>query len=375
MPRVGQNIYKRKDGRWEGRYIKEKVNGKSRYGSVYASTYRDVKQKLDTAKLETERMRHFNEPVRSMKVKELSDDWLEEASIDLKESSVVKYEDLLRCHILPVFGDKEISAITNEDFTAFINFLRVNGGKEHRGLAISTISEIITTMNALKTYALKKNYNVFFSTKCIMLKHEKSSIRVFTTAEEKCLMHYLTEHMDTTALGICLCLYTGIRVGELCALKWDAINFSEKTMLIGRTMQRLRVHNNPVRKTEVKILEPKSASSERVIPIPESLLPLLSKFYVADAYILTGDSRRFAEPRLIQKKFKRILKNCGIADANFHATRHTFATRCIESGFDVKSLSEILGHANVNITLNRYVHPSMELKQKNMNRLSEYLNQ
>lgn len=272
MPKVGQNIYKRKDGRWEGRYIKDKVNGRARYGSVYASTYRDVKQKLDTAKQETERKKDSNVIRKTIKFSELCQCWLSEIAVDLKESSIVKYEDLLRCHILPVFGNMELSSITNEMLMDFVNFLRTKDGKNQKGLATSTVSEIITTMNALRSFALKRNYHVIFSTKCIVLKHEKTSIRVFSTMEEKCLINYLMGHMNPTSLGICLCLYTGIRVGELCALRWDAINLSERTMRIGETMQRLRVNGNPVKKTEVKILEPKSASSYRIIPLPYNSL-------------------------------------------------------------------------------------------------------
>ena len=123
-------------------------------------------------------------------------------------------------------------------------------------------------------------------------------------------------------------------------------------------------------KTEVKILEPKTAHSVRTIPLPDVLKDSLSQYQALDAFLLTGDKKRYIEPRVMQKRFKRILKDCGIADANFHTTRHTFATRCVELGFDIKSLSEILGHASVTITMNKYVHPTMELKAENMNRFS-----
>lgn len=368
MPRVGQNIYKRKDGRWEGRYIRDRVNGRAKYGSVYAASYRDVKMKLDKIRREMEQ-RHMSVN-RAGKVSELCWCWLSEASADLKESSIVKYEDMLRCHILPSFGDMEFSDITNENLIEFVNELRARGGKDQKGLAVSTVAEIVGTMNALRIYALKHNYNVIFSTDCVSLKHEKPDIRVFSLEEEKRLITYLQEHMDLTALGISLCLYTGIRIGELCALKWDEINLKERTMRIGRTMQRLRVNGDTEHKSAVKILEPKSVSSARTIPLPEILTDLLSRYYEPGAYLLTGTTEHFIEPRVMQNRFKRILKQCGIADANFHTTRHSFATRCVELGFDVKSLSEILGHASVTITMNKYVHPTMELKAENMNRFS-----
>ena len=189
--------------------------------------------------------------------------------------------------------------------------------------------------------------------------------------EEACLITYLCENMDMTMLGILLCLFTGIRIGELCALKWDEINLSEQTLQIRRTMQRIRVDGSQGRKTEVKLCEPKSICSIRTIPLPDMLIELLSQYYAPGTFLLTGDSSRYVEPRTIQYRFKNILKACNISEANFHTTRHTFATRCIELGFDVKSLSEILGHSSVAITMNRYVHPTMALKAENMNRFSD----
>ena len=157
---------------------------------------------------------------------------------------------------------------------------------------------------------------------------------------------------------------------ELCAMRWDDISLSERSMRVCKTMQRIRTDAPGSRRTEIKIQEPKSACSVRTIPIPEMMIELLGRFHTPGTFFLTGDDSRYIEPRTMQNRFKRILVSCGISDANFHATRHTFATRCIEMGFDVKSLSEILGHADVAITMNRYVHPSMALKSENMDRFS-----
>lgn len=185
------------------------------------------------------------------------------------------------------------------------------------------------------------------------------------------LLAYIQDHMSYSNLGILLCLFTGIRLGELCAMLWDDIYLTEKQIYVSKTMQRLRVKETHGNRTEVKILEPKSSSSIRIIPLPESIIGTLEKFSVPGTYVLTGDKNHYIEPRTMQNHFKKILISCGIKDANFHATRHTFATRCIELGFDTKSLSEILGHASVAITMNRYVHPTMALKAENMNRFSD----
>lgn len=369
MPRIGENIYKRKDGRWEGRYIRERVNGKARYGAVYARTYRDVKRKLEEAKRKLENGRRSGAGAGN--VSEISGQWLAEAAVTLKKSSLNKYEDILRCYILPEFGAVPLSELSNRQVADFINRLCLSGGVRQQGLTAATAAEILSVMNRIRVYAMKQDYTVPFSPECVSLKRKQEEIRVFSLEEETILLKYLQEHMNFINLGILLSLFTGIRVGELCAMKWDDIRLTEKKMHVSKTMQRLRVSQPSGSKTVVKILEPKSASSVRVIPLPDSIMGLLEQFYVPGAFLLTGEDSRYVEPRSMQNHFKRILVSCGISDANFHTTRHTFATRCIELGFDTKSLSEILGHASVAITMNRYVHPTMALKTENMNRFSE----
>ena len=193
-------------------------------------------------------------------------------------------------------------------------------------------------------------------------------------SEQQKLNEYLCENLNLYNLGILTCLYTGLRVGEICALKWGDVNFDEKTINIHQTMQRLQCTESREKRTQILISNPKSDSSVRRIPIPDELFNLIAQHrFPENAYFLTGTSKQYIEPRNMQNQFKKAISECGIETANFHALRHTFATRCVELGFDIKSLSEILGHSSVNITLNRYVHPSMELKQQNMNKLSELL--
>ena len=366
MPRTGKNIYKRKDGRWEGRYIKEHVDGRARYGTVYARSYRDVKVKLEEAK----RMQRKRPVALAGKVRDISYCWLSEMSLTLKESSKNKYEDILYHYILPEFGTAELSEIGNQCVIDFANTLLSRGGANNQGLSPSTVSQILSVLNGIRIYALRRDYTVKFSLACISLKQEKTDIRIFSLEEEKRLVSYLMEHMDFSAVGILICLFTGIRLGELCAMKWDDINLTERRMHVNKTMQRLRIANTNGVRTEVKIQEPKSTSSIRTIPLPEMLMKILEEFYHPGTFLLTGENSRYVEPRTMQNRFKKILMSCEIPDANFHATRHTFATRCIELGFDIKSLSEILGHAGVTITMNRYVHPSMALKTENMERFS-----
>lgn len=370
MARKGENIYKRKDGRWEGRYIKGYKEGKACYGAVYARSYRDVKKKLEAAKKDPEKIQDL---AKAGKTEDVGMRWLSDLSRTLKMSSVNKYDDLLRCYILPEFGKREFSEITNQNIIDFTNSLLATGGVKQQGLAPSTVAEILSAMNSIRIYALRREWKVSFSPDCVSVRREQKGIRVFSPEEQAHILAYLQDNMNPIALGIVLCFFTGIRIGELCALKWDDFNISEKRMQVRKTMQRVRVGGTEKRKTAVRIFEPKSASSVRAIPLPGALLGLLEEFYTPGAFLLTCDNRRFIEPRTMQNRFKAALSSCSIRDANFHAIRHTFATRCIEMGFDVKSLSEILGHASVSITMNRYVHPTMALKRENMDRLSELL--
>lgn len=368
MPRKGENIYKRKDGRWEGRYIKGYTDGKARYGAVYAKSYRDVKKRLEEAKKSWDEKQN---QTRAGNMKDVGNRWLSDASKTLKASSINKYDDLLRCYILPAFGESEFSEITNQNMIDFASTLLTRGGVKQQGLAPSTVAEILSAINSIRIYALRRECMVSFTPECVSIKREQKKIRVFSLKEQSCLLEYLLKNMNPISLGIVLCFFTGMRVGELCALTWDNFSISEKRVHVHKTMQRIRVNGLEKRKTEVKILEPKSVSSIRAIPLPDAMIGLLEEFYTPGTFFLTCDKERFVEPRTMQNRFKAALSSCGIADANFHAIRHTFATRCIEKGFDVKSLSEILGHTCVSITMNRYVHPTMALKSENMNRLSE----
>lgn len=185
---------------------------------------------------------------------------------------------------------------------------------------------------------------------------------------------YILDNPEPCNIGILVCLFTGLRIGEICALRWEDISLSEQTIYIHQTLQRIQNLSDNVPKTKIIITTPKSACSIRTIPLPDELYNILIKHQKASVgYLLTNDDNKFVEPRTLQNKFKKILKDIRITDTNFHTLRHTFATRCIELGFDIKSLSEILGHATVNITMNRYVHPTLEMKKENMQKLSYFL--
>ena len=181
----------------------------------------------------------------------------------------------------------------------------------------------------------------------------------------------LLQEIDSCKFGVLIAMATGLRIGELCALKWKDISLKENYIYVNKTMQRIKniYSDNP--KTIIIEDSPKSSTSNRKIPIPANLITLFKQFRQNDdCYLLTGRSDKFVEPRSLERKFRKYIKNAGIEKANFHMLRHTFATMCIEGGFEIKCLSEILGHSGSQITLDRYVHSSFDLKKSWIDKFS-----
>ena len=378
MPRKGENIYKRQDGRWEGRYIRERIDGKAKYGYVFAHSYKDVKIKLTNAKARlasnTSAVPVIASELLICSFSIASDEWIQANKSQWKESSTAKYMNILNNHLLPEFGQINITNIARADIQAYISKLLTNSGRNNAGLAPKTVNSIISVMKNIFEFTAETKQCTLISFNGLNVKQPQKQMRILSQAEQSLLTEYLLEEISSTGIGILLSLYTGLRVGEVCALKWEDISFRDKCIHVHKTMQRIQVKGNADHRSEIIISAPKSECSVRDVPIPDKLmLILLERQNAPNTYFLTGKTNIYVEPRTMQNRFKSIIKKAGIATANFHALRHTFATRCIELGFDIKSLSEVLGHASVNITLNRYVHPSMELKQKNMNMLSDLL--
>lgn len=374
MPRKGENIYKRKDGRWEGRYIKSRtMQGKAVYGFVYAKSYREVREKLYEKKQNNIQSSFFiTQKGRKDELLflEIASIWLQKNECRFKESTVVRYENLLKLYIFPAMGEKKVSEITNTFLESVCEQLLLCGGEKKQGLSVKTVSDVFSLLrNILSSFS--EFQSIYFQNINIRkIKPSFKEFRILSQNEQEKLCKYLYENLDERNMGILLCLFSGIRIGEICALKWGDISLEEQIVDINKTMQRLQIKNKE-RKTEIIISSPKSECSIRKIPLSSELIQLLKKMKKeGECYVLTGKRKKYLEPRTMQNYFKSILKKCNIKDANFHSLRHTFATRCVEVGFDVKSLSEILGHANINITMNRYVHPSMKLKKENMEKLT-----
>lgn len=374
MPRIGKNIYKRRDGRWKGRYIKAHCgSGKVKYGYLYARTYHELQQKMFDVQSQSSPAAAMTAANPAATFRQVAGDWILSKEQRVKESTMVKYRNLLRVYLLPALGDRPIAQMDYDCLDQLCNTLLARGGKAKRGLSPKTVSDALAVVRNILRYAADRGNPPPLGGRSITIKREHREMRVLSKTEQQALCRYLFASRDSRDLGLLICLFTGLRIGEICALKWGDFSFPEKTLFIHQAMQRIQVSTpTDEHRTKIVISTPKSECSIRTIPLPEPLLPpLLHCRRADDAFVLTGVPEHYIEPRTMQNHFKRILKECGIADANFHSLRHSFASRCVEVGFDIKSLSEILGHASVTITMNRYVHPTLELKRENMNRLTK----
>lgn len=309
----------------------------------------------------------------SKSFKKFAELWLNVTASQLKYSSIIKYENIILTYLLPEFQNKSIESITTEEIDMFLHMLLTNGGKTGNGLSTQTVQCIFSVMKSILSFASRYGECNIPRTDKIVIRQSPKNLSVLSVKEQNILTDYIVQHNTLESIGILVCLYTGLRLGELCALKWSNIVLDEQYLYVEYTIQRLRNRDNSVQKTSLYLSPPKNNSSIRKVPLPSCLHNILiSHQRDADMYLLTG-TKKCMEPRTMENHFKSIMQICGIRNVKFHTLRHTFATRCVELGFDPKSLSEILGHSNVNITLNRYVHPSMELKQKNMDLLGVFL--
>ena len=254
----------------------------------------------------------------------------------------------------------KISSVTIQQFATELKEKgRIDGGQ----LSEKTVNDTLIILGKIFEYA-NEEYSIVPPV-IKNIRQERKTARVLSPKEQQRLCLYCLNDINSYKFSILLALYTGLRIGELCALKWQDI--TDDSIIVYKTMQWLKTDNGD---TEVFISNPKSESSKRVIPLPEFLKEFTNKMRKADGYVLETNRSPFCEPRTMQHRFKETAKDLGFKGATFHTLRHTFATRCVEAGFDIKSLSEILGHSDVKVTLNRYVHSSFEQKQKNMQKLS-----
>ncbi len=356
MARRGENIYKRKDGRYEGRYpVGYTPDGKRKYCSVYAKTYQEAKEKLIRLKSEKQHFRSSG----NLTVGTLFEEWLNSVKLRVKTSTYANYRMKADRHILPEFGGLKYEKLTPSMIQDFIQ------KKVKSGLSSKYVSDIVIVFKTMAKYISRLYHFQNPLDDVILPKSQKKEMQLLSEKQQNQLCSHLIRNQNLTSLCTLLSINLGLRIGEICGLQWKDIDFEKQMLTVRRTVQRVQLQTG----TKLLIDAPKTSSSRRSVPIPDFMMPLLKKFRSQDtAYILSGTEQP-TEPRTLQRRFKKILKKANLPSVNYHSLRHMFATNCIKAGFDVKTLSEILGHASVETTLKLYVHSSMERKIECMNKL------
>jgi len=293
-------------------------------------------------------------------------DWREMKSRLVKESTMATYVVYAERHILPVFGRR--TGITEDDVQNFA-FSLMDGG-----MTATSVRGVLLVLKMIMTYGRRKGWVSCDDWRISLPKGEsKESLNVLTIGEQRAMMKHLRQHLCIRNLGIYICLCTGMRIGEICALKWGDVSLRRKVISVSRTIERIYVIDGVKRHTKLVIGTPKTASSKREIPISDELARLLRPFVdvvCADFYVLSNNEKPL-EPRVFRHYYKRLMKRLNMPALRFHGLRHTFATRCIESKCDYKTVSSLLGHSNVSTTLNLYVHPGMGQKRKCIDKMLE----
>lgn len=297
--------------------------------------------------------------IQKKTIKEISILWKEDKKQYVKQSTYSAYILILENHIYPTFGDMyELEEEKVQEFT----LLKLNNGLSHK-----SIKDILIVLKMVLKFGVKhgfleyKEWDIKFPTE-----REKQQLDVLSIADQKRIMKYIQEHFTFKNLGIYICLSTGLRIGEVCALTWDDINTETGIISVKKTIERIYIIENDDKHTELIINTPKTKNSIREIPMTKELIKTLKplkKIVNGSYYILTNEVHP-TEPRTYRNYYIKLMKELNIPKLKFHGLRHSFATRCIESNCDYKTVSVILGHSNISTTLNLYVHPNLEQKKK-----------
>lgn len=373
MAKKGLNIHKRQDGRWEGRYCKTRsFSGSIVYGYVYGKTYKETKEKVLYATMQARCGGNTPRDCKPQKMKELISLWMQHNQIRHKGGTIAKYQFIIDNHIIPDLGELCISKVNATMINRYLLEKLDHGRLDHKGgLSASYVGTMTIILKSAMKYAEEENLCPHLNSQIFKPSFVKRELPILDIAQQKCLEHYAIENPVPTNVGILLSLHTGMRIGEICALSWDDIDLDDCIIHVRHTIARVKAKENSERATSLILDTPKTKASLRDIPISSFLCPFLKEaMKTKKSQYVVSEKKDFLSPRTYEYRYHQILKKCHIEKINYHALRHTFATRCIEVGVDVKSLSEMLGHSNVSITLETYVHSSMQLKRSQIEKLA-----
>ena len=369
MARRGENIRKRSDGRWEGRYIKGRTaEGKPCWGYVYGATYAEVKELSVRKKAE---YGIYNLSSTNVTFSEISEQWLYSVRQSVKESTYSHYQYTMRHYLLPVFGNLKMNTLDEKILEqGLLEVITPTRGKQ-RTLGATMAQECLSILRRICKYAAHFHLIRPLEISVKLPQKDSKAALPFTREEQKKLQVFVMDSPTPRKIGLLLGFQLGLRIGEICGLKWGDFDLSTGIVTIQRTVNRISCENGH---TKIIVQSTKTKNSNRAIPLPKSLirvLKLLSENFSSETWFLSGNEEKPVEPRCYRKSIHGYLKKAGVHQAHPHMLRHTFATTCLQAHCDIKTLSELLGHANAEITLKRYVHSDMGRKRREMNRIFE----
>ena len=309
-----------------------------------------------------------------MLYKEWLSNWLENyVQPSAKQRTYARYKEIVEQHIITQLGEMDLAEITPYVLQCYVTeLLKCGNLRTGKGLSANSVNSIITVIqNTLKTAYSLGMVSEYVGDKIKRPRSSEKKVECFSMSEQKKIEQYILNERNTRFFGVLLCLYTGLRIGELLALEWSDIDMSKGELRVNKTCHYGKDENGAFG----RIIDiPKTQSSIRTIPIPRQLMPQLRevKKKSHSTHIVSNGSNLISI-RSYQRSFSALLKKLNIPHRGFHSLRHTFATRALECGMDVKTLSEILGHKNPTVTLNRYAHSLMEHKKEMMNKLGKIL--
>ena len=304
-----------------------------------------------------------------MNFKDISTLWKEEKRKFVKLSTISAYAVILENHLLPTFGNKVI-VITEQEVQQFV-LLKLDAG-----LSQKTVKDFLIVLKMIYRYGVKINefQHCDWDIKYPNVQENKA-LEVLNITNHKKLMAFVSDNFTFRNLGILMCLQTGMRIGEVCALQWGDIDLQKGVVSISKTIERIYIIDSEVKHTELIISSPKTQNSHRDIPLSKTLLQMLRplKRIVNDKFFIITNEEKPTEPRTFRNYYKTVLRTLNIPPLKFHGLRHSFATRCIESNCDYKTVSVILGHSDISTTLNLYVHPNNEQKKKCIDKMLRFI--
>lgn len=289
----------------------------------------------------------------------------------VKPSSYAIYVQIVNKHILPFFENLPPEELGEEAIQRFSDTLLA------RGLSLNSVRDALMILKMIIRFGEKLSawphllYDIHFPTTI----EQKCEVPVLSAADQRKLLSYISGNFSFRNLGILICLYSGLRIGEVCALLWKDLDVDAGAIRVSKTVQRIWLSDGNDKDYSLVVGPPKTASSVRNIPICKDLMKVLRPLrkVMAEDYYVVSNASSPLEPRYYRDYYMKILREVGIPPIRFHALRHSFATRCIESKCDYKTVSVILGHASLATTMDLYVHPGFEEKKKAIEKMARSL--